>query len=105
MLAKGLTREMGQLNQEGASLSASLLTLCQEAATEGAAEAAGLEAAAAASAASTASCGTIESVRLGTSAGLELVHLQSCHPMKHTQAPRHGPIKPWIDNHMCMHDD
>ena len=82
MLTKGLTREMGQLNQEGASLSASLVTVCQEAATEGAAEAAGSKAAAAAaSAASTASCGTTESVRLGTSAGLKLVHLHSCHPM------------------------
>ena len=73
LLAKRLTREMGQLNQEGASLSATLLTVCQKAAIAGSA--------AAASAASTASCGSTESVRLGTSACLELVHLQSWHPM------------------------
>ena len=99
MLADRLTREMGQLNQEGASLSASLLTLCQEGATEGAAEAAGSEAAAAAaSAASTASCGTTESVRLGTSAGLELVHLQRCHPMRHDNTS----VKAWISQALTM---
>lgn len=87
-----LTREMGHLNQEQGSLSASLLAGRLEAATGGAVAAAGsAAAAAAASAARAVSCGTNDSARLGTSAGLVLVHLQYAIPWNITKCSSGQP--------------